>query len=108
MRKFCLICDHIRMDQIQNNDIRDRLEIAPTEKKFVPHWLRWFGHVQQRSPEAPMCSGFLRRDSNEKRSNARKNLSCHGNRQYKRLEMIEYSQRFTLEYECMENNYPCP
>jgi hypothetical protein len=107
MRKFCLICDHIRMDQVHNNDICDTLEIAPTEKKFVPHRLRWFGHVQQRSPEAPMRSGFLRRDSNEKRSNTRKNLSCHGKRQYKRLEMIGYSQRFTLEYECMENNYPC-
>ena len=53
------ICDHTRRDQVRNDDIRDRLGIAPIEEKLVQHWLRWFGHVKQRPPEAPVCSGIL-------------------------------------------------
>ena len=39
------ICGHTRMDRVQNDDIRDRLEVAPIEEKHVQHRLRWFGHV---------------------------------------------------------------
>ncbi|GJN30665.1 hypothetical protein PR202_gb18990 [Eleusine coracana subsp. coracana] len=45
-------CGHIRRDRIRNEDIRDRIEVAPMEEKLVQHRLRWFGHVQRRSPEA--------------------------------------------------------
>jgi hypothetical protein len=32
----------------------------------IQHRLRWFGHVQRRSPEAPVRSGVLRRADNVK------------------------------------------
>ena len=58
------ICSHTRRDRVRNDDIRDRLGVAPIEKKLVQHRLRWFGHVQQRPPEAPVRSGILSQDSN--------------------------------------------
>ena len=47
------ICGHTRMDRVRNDDIRDRLGVAPIEEKLVQHRLRWFGHVQRRPSEAP-------------------------------------------------------
>jgi hypothetical protein len=40
MRMLCWICGHTRMDQVRNDDIRDRLGVAPIEEKLVQHWLR--------------------------------------------------------------------
>jgi hypothetical protein len=34
----------------RNDDIHDRLELAPVEEKLVQHWLRWFGYVQWKPP----------------------------------------------------------
>jgi hypothetical protein len=34
------ICGHTRRDQVQNDDIRERLGVAPVEKKLVQHRLR--------------------------------------------------------------------
>ena len=34
------ICGHIRMDRVRNDDIRDRLEVAPIEEKLVQYRLR--------------------------------------------------------------------
>jgi hypothetical protein len=45
MRMLQWICGHTRRDQVWNNDIRERLEVAPVEK-FVQHRLRWFRHMQ--------------------------------------------------------------
>ncbi|RCV17714.1 hypothetical protein SETIT_3G241500v2 [Setaria italica] len=67
MRMLRWICDHTRRDRVRNEDIRDRLEVAPIEEKLIQHRLRWFGHVQRRPSEAPVRSGTLRRDSNVKR-----------------------------------------
>jgi hypothetical protein len=50
---LCWICGHTRLDRVRNNDIRDRLGVAPIEEKFIQHRLRWFGHVHRRPPEAP-------------------------------------------------------
>ena len=54
MRMLQWICGHTRMDRVRNDDIRDRLELAPIEEKLVQHWLRWFGRVQRRPPETPV------------------------------------------------------
>jgi hypothetical protein len=43
------ICGNTRRDRIQNNDIRERLGVAPVEENLVQHCLRWFGHIQRRS-----------------------------------------------------------
>ena len=55
------------MGRVLNDDIRNRLGIAPIEEKIIQHRLRWFGHVQWRPPEAPVHSGILKHDGNEER-----------------------------------------
>jgi hypothetical protein len=68
--KMCMlhwIYGHTRRDQVPNDDIRDKLEVAPIKEKLVQHRLRWFGHVQRRPLDTLVCSGILRRDNNEKR-----------------------------------------
>ena len=75
MRMLRWICGHTRRDRARNDDIRDRLEIAPIEEKFVQHRLRWSGHVQRRAPEAPVRSEILSQDSNVKRGRGRPKLT---------------------------------
>jgi hypothetical protein len=64
MRMLRWICGHTRMDRVRNDDIRDRLGVAPIEEKLVQHRLRWFDHVQRRPSKAPVRCGVLSRDSN--------------------------------------------
>ena len=66
---------HTRRDRVRNDDIRDRLEVAPIEEKLVQYRLRWFGHVQRRPLEAPVRSGILSQDSNVKRGRERPKLT---------------------------------
>jgi len=63
------------MDRVRNDDIRDRLGIAPIEEKLIQHRLRWFGHVQRRPPEAPVHSGILKHDGNIWRGRGRPKLT---------------------------------
>ena len=39
MRMLRWICGHRRMDRVRNDDICDRLEVAPIEEKLVQHRL---------------------------------------------------------------------
>jgi Reverse transcriptase (RNA-dependent DNA polymerase) len=52
MRMLRWICGHTRKDRNRNDDIRDKLGVAPIQEKLVQHRLRWFGHIQRRPPEA--------------------------------------------------------
>jgi hypothetical protein len=45
MRMLRWICCHTRRDRIRNNDMRDKLEVAPNQKKLVQHRFWWFGHI---------------------------------------------------------------
>jgi hypothetical protein len=76
MRMLRWICGYTRKDRVQNNDIRDRLRVAPIEEKLVQHRLRWFVHVQGRPPDVPVHSGILRCEINEKRGRGRPKLTC--------------------------------
>jgi hypothetical protein len=67
IRMLRWICGNIRRDQIRNDDIRERLGVAPVEEKLVQHRLRWFEHIQRRPMETPFRSGVIRRSDNEKR-----------------------------------------
>jgi hypothetical protein len=75
MRILRWICGHTRLDRVRNDDICDRLGVAPIEEKLIQHRLRWFGHVQRRPPEAPVHRGIIRRDNNVKRGRGRPNLT---------------------------------
>ena len=37
LHMLCWICSHTRRDRVRNDDIRDRLGVAPIEEKFVQH-----------------------------------------------------------------------
>ena len=75
MRMLRWICGNTRKDRVRNDDIRERLGVAPVEEKLVQHRLRWFGHIQRRPAEAPVRSGVIRRSGNEKRGRGRPNLT---------------------------------
>ena len=66
------ICGHTRMDRVRNE--RDRLWVALIEEKLVQHRLRWFGHLQRRSPDAPVHCGVLSQANNTKRGRKRPKL----------------------------------
>ena len=83
------ICSHTRIDLVRNDDIRDRLEVAPIEEKFVQHRLRWFGYVQRRHPEALVHCGVLNQANNMRRGRGRPKLIWGGNK--KRFEKLRYS-----------------
>jgi hypothetical protein len=69
------ICGHTRRDRVRNDDIRERLGVAPVEEKLVQHRLRWFGHIQRRPAEAPIRNGVIRRTGNNKRGRGQPNLT---------------------------------
>ena len=69
------VCGHTRRDRVRNEDIRDRVGVAPIEEKLVQHRLRWFGHVQRRFPKAPVRSGVLKWADNVRRGRGRPNLT---------------------------------
>ena len=74
MRMLRWLCGHTRRDRVRNEDIRDRVGVAPIEEKLIQYRLRWFGHVQRRPPEAPVCSGVLKRIDNVKKGRGRPRL----------------------------------
>jgi hypothetical protein len=61
--------------RIRNDDIRDKFGVAPIQDKLVQHYLRWFGYIQRRSPEAPVRSGILSHPENTRRGRGRPRLT---------------------------------
>jgi hypothetical protein len=68
------ICGHTKRDQVRNDDIRERLGVAPVDEKLMQHRLRWFGHIQRRPVKTSIRNGLIRRTDNEKRDRGRPNL----------------------------------
>ncbi|GER36227.1 RING/U-box superfamily protein [Striga asiatica] len=75
MRMLRWFCGNTRRDRIHNEDIRDRVGVAPIEEKLVQHRLRWFGHVQRRPLDAPVRRGVLQRVEDVKRGRGRPKLT---------------------------------
>ena len=75
MRMLRWICGHTRRNRIRNDDIRERVRVAPIEEKLVQHRLRWFGHLQRRPPEAPVRSGIISRFESTRRGRGRPRLT---------------------------------
>jgi hypothetical protein len=69
------ICGNTRRDRVWNDDIHERLVVAPVEEKLVQHRLRWFGHIQRRPAKAPLRRGVIRRINNERRGKERPNMT---------------------------------
>ncbi|XP_070007787.1 uncharacterized protein [Nicotiana sylvestris] len=53
-----ILCDKkvplLLKDKIRNEDIRDKVGVASMEDKMREARLRWFGHIQRRSTDAPV------------------------------------------------------
>ena len=75
MRMLRWICGHTRMDRVRNDDIRDRLRVAPIEEKLVQHRLRWYDHVQRRLSETPVHCEVLSQANNIRRGRGRSKLT---------------------------------
>jgi hypothetical protein len=75
MRMLRWICGHTIKNQIRNDDIRDKLRVAPIQEKLIQHRLRWFGHIQQRSPEAPVRNVILSCPKNTRKERGRPRLT---------------------------------
>lgn len=58
-----------------NEVIRYRIWEAMADEKIVQHRLRWFGHIQQRPPEAPVDGGIIRSMENTRRGRGRPKLT---------------------------------
>nr|XP_016490784.1 PREDICTED: uncharacterized protein LOC107810509 [Nicotiana tabacum] len=54
MRMLRWMCEHTRIDKIRNEDIRKKVGVAPVDDKMWEARLRWLGHVQKRSLDAPV------------------------------------------------------
>ncbi|XP_070012936.1 uncharacterized protein [Nicotiana sylvestris] len=54
MRMLRWMCGLTRMDKIRNGDIREKVGVAYMEDKMQEARLRWFGHIQKRSTDAPV------------------------------------------------------
>jgi hypothetical protein len=72
MRMLRWICGHTIRDRVRNDDIRERLGVAPVDEKLVQHRLRWFGHIQRRPADAPIRNAVI---GNEKKGRGRPNLT---------------------------------
>jgi hypothetical protein len=61
------MCGQTRRNQVQNDDIRDRVGYHQFAEKLVQHRLRWFRHIQCKPPDSPVHSRPLKRADNVKR-----------------------------------------
>jgi hypothetical protein len=75
MQMLRWICGHTRKDRIRNDDIRDKLGVAPIQEKLVQDRLRWFDHIQRRPLEALVRNGILSRLENTRRGRGRPRLT---------------------------------
>ena len=54
MRMLRWMCDNTRRNDVRNEDIRTKIDIAPIEEKMRENRLRWFSHVRRRPTDAPV------------------------------------------------------
>ncbi|XP_075104839.1 uncharacterized protein LOC142178921, partial [Nicotiana tabacum] len=54
MSMFRWMCEHTRLDKIKNEDIQEKLGLAPIDEKMREAMVRWFGHMRMRSQDDPV------------------------------------------------------
>ena len=76
--EMCMLrwmCGHTRKDRVRNDDIGDRVGVAPIEENLVQHHMRWFGHIQRRPSKVSVHNRRLKCAKNVKRGRGRVNLT---------------------------------
>ena len=48
------MCGYTLMDRIRNQEFKDKLGEAPISRKMHENRLRWFGHMQRKTFDAPV------------------------------------------------------
>ena len=48
------MCGKTMLDRIRNQEFRETLRVAPISAKMRENRLRWFGHVQRKTHDAPV------------------------------------------------------
>ena len=54
MRMLRWMCGKTMMDEIKNQEFKEKLGVAPLSSKMRENRLRWFWHVQRKPIEAPV------------------------------------------------------
>ena len=54
MRMLRWMCGHSRKDRVWNDDIQDRVGVAPIEEKLIQHCRRWFEYIMPRQTKLDM------------------------------------------------------
>ncbi|XP_070056794.1 uncharacterized protein [Nicotiana tomentosiformis] len=92
MRMLRWMCGHTRLDKIRNEVIREKVRMAPVEDKMWEARLRWFGHVNRRSIEAPVrtCEQLGSVGSRRGRGRSKKSWGELIRRDIALLELTEY------------------
>ena len=54
MRMLRWMCGKTMLDRIRNQEFRETLRVAPISAKMRENRLRWFGHVQRKTHDAPV------------------------------------------------------
>ena len=54
MRMLRWMCGNAMMDRIRNQEFKEKLGVAPLLAKMRENRLRWFGHVQRKTQDAPV------------------------------------------------------
>ena len=55
--EMCMLrwmCGNTMIDRIRKQEIKEKLEVAPLSAKMRDNRLRWFGHVQRKTHDAPV------------------------------------------------------
>ena len=54
MRILRWMSRHTKKDKFWNGYIQEKVRVVPIEENMIKIRLRWFGHMQRRSPKAPV------------------------------------------------------
>lgn len=75
MRMLRWMYGHTRLDRIRTEDIRKMVGVEPIEVKMSESRLRWFGHIQCCSVDAPVRRDILYQEKYVRRGRGTPRLS---------------------------------
>ena len=68
MRILRWMCSNIMMDMIRNQEFMEKLGVAPLPAKMRENRLRWFGHMQRKTHDAPVRRNRMHHSGGQEKS----------------------------------------